>query len=538
MRMTAVPTTLSAAEFTSSAGITDVQLKVKLSFSHPRMAPIAVILDPAATLETPMELMLSTGMRAMDHAVERWCSVRPHPLGDGLALQAMAMLAANLPAIKARPYDLDPRLNCQLAAWLTQVSAIPGVPNGASHGIGYILGAYAGVPHGITSCISLAATLEWNEPVNAERQRAWEASKEDSTRRRQRKSDGGSRGAAATIAELVVENQHGDPRYLDQARNALADQRKLWGLDAPQKVDLRANHNACHPKDSITKVTTETFGGIREIRMLACEPQFARTFARSAGPRVARKADAASESRADSESAAVVGGTGISNTASRHSSARGNPMPRIVGEPDTHREQNGDHGAVPGGAGDVALDQPPVVHDAANRRDVYQPVDEVPALAAQAPDPAGRGSEGQRNHQDKRREPHGDERPLHDVGDDLVGGKELIEYEVGQKVQRAVEEREQPQHAAEADQGIPTRPLPQGRDRQRQRQKPQRPRAGLVGDRVDRVSAQRVRERAVDQVPERSEGSNEHPDLQESQDAYASRQSSNPQSAICNLQFF
>ena len=172
MRMTAVPTTLSAAEFTSSAGISDVQRKVKLSFSHPRMAPIAVILDPAATLETPMELMLSTGMRAMDHAVERWCSIRPHPLGDGLALQAMAMLAANLPAIKARPADLDPRLHCQLAAWLTQVSGIPGVPNGASHGIGYILGAYAGVPHGITSCISLAATLEWNETVNAERQRA------------------------------------------------------------------------------------------------------------------------------------------------------------------------------------------------------------------------------------------------------------------------------------------------------------------------------------------------------------------------------
>ena len=172
MRMTAVATTLSAADFTQSAGITDAQRKVKLSFSHPRMAPIAAILDPAATLETPMELMLSTGMRAMDHAVERWCSIRPHPLGDGLALQAMSMLAANLPAVKARPDDLEPRLNCQLASWLTQVSAIPGVPNGASHGIGYILGGYAGIPHGITSCISLSATLEWNEPVNAERQRA------------------------------------------------------------------------------------------------------------------------------------------------------------------------------------------------------------------------------------------------------------------------------------------------------------------------------------------------------------------------------
>jgi maleylacetate reductase len=171
LRMTAVPTTLSAAEFTNSAGITDMQKKVKLSFSHPRMIPVSAILDPAATLETPMELILSTGMRAMDHAVEHWCSIRPHPVTDGLALQAMGMLATNLPAIKARAGDLEPRLNCQIAAWLTQVPGSHLAPNGASHGIGYILGGYAGIPHGITSCISLAATLEWNEPVNAQRQR-------------------------------------------------------------------------------------------------------------------------------------------------------------------------------------------------------------------------------------------------------------------------------------------------------------------------------------------------------------------------------
>jgi maleylacetate reductase len=172
MRMTAVATTLSAAEFTSSAGITDMQRKTKLMFSHPRIVPATTILDPTATLETPMELMLSTGMRAMDHAVEHWCSIRPHPITDALALQSMGMLAANLPGIRQRPDDLDARLNCQIAAWLTQVPGSHFAPNGASHGIGYILGGYAGVPHGITSCISLAATLEWNEPVNAERQRA------------------------------------------------------------------------------------------------------------------------------------------------------------------------------------------------------------------------------------------------------------------------------------------------------------------------------------------------------------------------------
>ena len=81
------------------------------------------------------------------------------------------------------------------------------------------------------------------EHLFAEAMRAWDQSKADTTRRRQRKSEGGPGGPGATVAELVVENQHGDARYLEEARKALADLRKLWGLDAPQRVDLRASRN-------------------------------------------------------------------------------------------------------------------------------------------------------------------------------------------------------------------------------------------------------------------------------------------------------
>ena len=82
LRMIAVPTTLSAAEFFPSAGVTDVQRRVKQMYFHPLFVPRAVILDPAATLETPIELLLSTGMRAVDHAVEGWCSIRSAPIAD------------------------------------------------------------------------------------------------------------------------------------------------------------------------------------------------------------------------------------------------------------------------------------------------------------------------------------------------------------------------------------------------------------------------------------------------------------------------
>jgi hypothetical protein len=88
------------------------------------------------------------------------------------------------------------------------------------------------------------------EHLFGEAMRAWEQSKADTTRRRQRKSEGGQGGANATVAEIVVENQGGNPRYLEEARKALADHRTLWGLDAPHTVDVRAPSN---PYDGMTE---------------------------------------------------------------------------------------------------------------------------------------------------------------------------------------------------------------------------------------------------------------------------------------------
>lgn len=171
LRMIAVPTTLSAAEFSHIAGVTDVAKRVKQMYGHPLAVPKVVILDPAATLDTPAELLLSTGMRSMDHAVERWCATASLPLPDALSVHAMRMLAQCLPRVKASPDDLQARSDCQVAMWLSLLPQTAGVPFGASHGIGYILGGAYGVPHGVTSCLMLPAVLQWNEGVNGERQR-------------------------------------------------------------------------------------------------------------------------------------------------------------------------------------------------------------------------------------------------------------------------------------------------------------------------------------------------------------------------------
>ena len=169
-RLLAVPTTLSAAEFSSHAGVTDTVAGRKHVVLHPHMAPKVVLLDPASTLETPAQLLLSSAIRALDHGVERWCSSHPSPFSDAVSLQAIRMLREALPMIHANPKDLTARSSAQVAAWLSVMGGWAGTPVGASHGLGYILGAFRGVPHGITSCLMLPAVLQWNAAICAERQ--------------------------------------------------------------------------------------------------------------------------------------------------------------------------------------------------------------------------------------------------------------------------------------------------------------------------------------------------------------------------------
>jgi maleylacetate reductase len=61
-------------------------------------------------------------------------------------------------------------MDCQIGTWLSTGPLASGVPMGASHGIGYVLGAEFGVPHGFTSCVMLPYVMRWNQSANAERQ--------------------------------------------------------------------------------------------------------------------------------------------------------------------------------------------------------------------------------------------------------------------------------------------------------------------------------------------------------------------------------
>jgi maleylacetate reductase len=170
VRQISVPTTIAGGEFSALAGVTNLRTKVKEMLRHERVMPRAVILDPAVTVHTPLWLWLSTGIRAVDHCVEGLCSREAHPYADAQALKGLSMLTQALPRVKADSRDLDARMDCQIGTWLSMGPLSSGVPMGASHGIGYVLGAAFDVPHGYTSCVMLPSVMRWNKSANAERQ--------------------------------------------------------------------------------------------------------------------------------------------------------------------------------------------------------------------------------------------------------------------------------------------------------------------------------------------------------------------------------
>jgi maleylacetate reductase len=213
IRMLAIPTTLSAAEFTPNAGITNSETHFKQSFSHRLFAPVAVILDPVMTLATPEWLLVSTGIRSVDHAVESYCSPTANPATEPLSLQGLRLLHRSLPTIVERPDDLAARLDAQFGMWQAIAASIAGAGSGASHGIGYVLGSGYGVPHGHTSCVMLPAVLRWNADFNDERQKALSAG-----------MGAPAQPAGDLVAELVQRiGQPGNLRALGIKRESLPD---------------------------------------------------------------------------------------------------------------------------------------------------------------------------------------------------------------------------------------------------------------------------------------------------------------------------
>jgi len=138
------------------------------------LAPAGIILDGELTLPTPERLWLSTGIRALDHAVENLYRPEvPYPVKI-LCYAAIKDLFALLPESKANPTDVQLRQRLQVAAWMSlwplkleKYSAL-----GLSHALGHKLGATYSIGHGITSCLTLASVVRYKADVASQEDKA------------------------------------------------------------------------------------------------------------------------------------------------------------------------------------------------------------------------------------------------------------------------------------------------------------------------------------------------------------------------------
>jgi maleylacetate reductase len=161
IRQIAIPTTIATSEWTPVSTPIDDQTHLKARFVVPDGAPRGIVYDPALLARTPLPLLLATGVRGLDHAINTACSLHPHPFASLLAEKAIQLYVENLPRLRDRS-DIEAFSQCQLATWYTGMGQMS-VPHGFSHWMVHIVGPLAGIPHSDAACVLMLAQARWLE---------------------------------------------------------------------------------------------------------------------------------------------------------------------------------------------------------------------------------------------------------------------------------------------------------------------------------------------------------------------------------------
>lgn len=160
----AVPTTAgTGSEVGRASVITNSETHTKKVIFHPRILPVQVICDPELTVSMPPAITAGTGMDALAHCVEAYCSPNYHPMSAGIALEGMRLVVENLPRAYRDGSDLEARAHMMSAAAMGSVAFQKGL--GAVHALSHPVGAIYGTHHGTTNAVCLPEVLRFNRPA-------------------------------------------------------------------------------------------------------------------------------------------------------------------------------------------------------------------------------------------------------------------------------------------------------------------------------------------------------------------------------------
>ena len=164
----AVPTTAGTGSEVGRAGVlTNSATHKKKIIFHPKLMPVVTICDPALTVGMPKFITAGTGMDALAHCLEAYCSPFYHPMSQGIALEGMRLVFENLVKVYENPGNLDARAHMMSAAAMGAVAFQKGL--GAIHSLSHPVGAVYGTHHGTTNAVVMPMVLDFNRAMIEDR---------------------------------------------------------------------------------------------------------------------------------------------------------------------------------------------------------------------------------------------------------------------------------------------------------------------------------------------------------------------------------
>ena len=161
-----VPTTAgTGSEVSQGAIITDTSLNTtdrwrKRAIVTPLNMSNIALLDPGITVGMPPALTAATGMDAITHGIEAYVATKYHPIAEGVALQALRILSANIQKVYHNGADVTARGEMLLGSCMAAFSFQKGL--GAVHSLAHQLSTDAPIPHGVANAILLPPVMEFN----------------------------------------------------------------------------------------------------------------------------------------------------------------------------------------------------------------------------------------------------------------------------------------------------------------------------------------------------------------------------------------
>ena len=160
----AVPTTAgTGSEVGRSSVITHADEGRKVIIFHPKMVPVAALLDAELTVGLPPRLTAATGIDAASHCLEAYCAPGFHPMADGIAVEGLRLVHRSLRPAYRDGADLAARGEMLVASLMGATAFQKGL--GAMHAMSHPLGARLGTQHGETNAVVMPYVLASNRPA-------------------------------------------------------------------------------------------------------------------------------------------------------------------------------------------------------------------------------------------------------------------------------------------------------------------------------------------------------------------------------------